>query len=123
MLFLLFFFKLSIHFTENKLQKICTISFYIFQIFYCHISNVVNKNIFVLFCSFSLTVTLIRTKFFKLIKSLRKYYVQFFYVYIFDFITIFYNQFVNIKLLLVHYLRSEMVITFFPSILSNNSKY
>ena len=123
MLFLLFFFKLSIHFTKNKLQKICTISFYIFQIFYCHISNVVNKNIFVLFCSFSLTVTLIRTKFFKLIKSLRKYYVQFFYVYIFDFITIFYNQFVNIKLLLVHYLRSEMVITFFPGILSNNSKY
>ena len=57
-----------------------------------------------------------KNKIFKLIKLLKKYYVQFFYVYIFDFITIFYNPFVNIKLLLIHYLRSEMVITFFPSI-------
>ena len=39
------FFKASIHFAENKVQNIYSISFDIFQIFYCYISNKVNKKI------------------------------------------------------------------------------
>ena len=44
------------------------------------------------------------------------------YMYIFDFITYFYDTFVNIKLLLIFYLCSQMVITVFQNILSNNSE-
>ena len=36
-----------------------------------------------------------------------------FYAYIFDFITYFYNTFINIKLLLIHYLCRELVIIVF----------
>ena len=46
-----------------------------------------------------------------------------FYIYIFCFITHFYNALINIKLLLIHYLCSKMVITVWLDILSNNSKY
>ena len=44
-------------------------------------------------------------------------------VYIFDFITHFYNTFIDMKVVLIHYLRSEMVITVLLKNLSNNSKY
>ena len=43
-------------------------------------------------------------------------------VYIFDFITNFYNTFTNLKLLLIHHLCREMVIAVLLDILSNNSK-
>ena len=46
-----------------------------------------------------------------------------FYIYIFDFITHFYNAFINIKFLLIQYLCSEMVITVLLDILSNNCIY
>ena len=47
-----------------------------------------------------------------------------FYIYILDFITHFYNIFINIALLLIHYLCREMVNDFvLLNILSNKSKY
>ena len=46
-----------------------------------------------------------------------------FYINIFDFITHFYNAFINIKLLLIHYFCNEIVITVLLDILSNNIKY
>ena len=46
-LFSLFSFKVSIHVSENKVQRIYTINFWIFWTFYRHISSRVNKNIFV----------------------------------------------------------------------------
>ena len=46
-----------------------------------------------------------------------------FHVYIFEFITHFYSTFVNIKLLSIHYLSSEMGISVLLNILSINSEY
>ena len=45
-----------------------------------------------------------------------------FFIYIFDFITHFYNTFINIKLLLINYFYGEMVINVFVLlvILSDN---
>ena len=44
-------------------------------------------------------------------------------IYIFDFITHFYNTFITSKVLLIHYLCSEMVMSVLLDVLSNNSKY
>ena len=38
-------FKVSIHVIENKGQEIYTIKSYVFSIFYCHVSKIVNKNV------------------------------------------------------------------------------
>ena len=46
-----------------------------------------------------------------------------FSIYIFDFITHFYNTFINSKALLIHYFCSEMVTSVLLDVLSNNSKY
>ena len=46
-----------------------------------------------------------------------------FYIDILDFITHFYNTFINIKCILIHYLCSKMIITVLLDILSGNSKY
>ena len=47
-----------------------------------------------------------------------------FYIYIFDFLTNFYNAFISIKLLLIHFLCPEIIIPAFAllDILSNKSK-
>ena len=57
------------------------------------------------------------------IDDIEKVVCAVFYVYILNVITHFYNVFINIKLLLIHFLCSEMVITVLREILSNKSKY
>ena len=44
-------------------------------------------------------------------------------MHIFDFTTDFYNAFINIKLILINYLCSEMIITVLLDFLSDKSKY
>ena len=63
--------KVSIHESQNKVQRICTMNFYIFFDFY--ISNMVNKNI-----SIWILIMLFRSKFSISIISLKKQYVRFF---------------------------------------------
>ena len=73
---------------------------------------------------FLFILILLGSKFFVLIISLKKVVYAGFYIYIFDFITHFQNTFINIKLLIIHYFSSEMIITVLLDILSNNnSKY
>ena len=38
-------FKVSIHVVENKVQEIYNINFYVFSIFYCHVSKILDKNV------------------------------------------------------------------------------
>ena len=94
--------------------------FYLFRVFYCHISSIVYKNIFewLLIC-----FNIIRIKIFSIDNIIEKVVCVVFYIYIFDFIIHFYNAFINIKLLLIHYLCSEKVITVLLDILLNNSRY
>ena len=107
-------------FVENKILRIYTINFYVFRIFDRHLSNIVNKNIFVwLFIYFNI----IRIKNLYIDNIIEKVVCAVFFIYIFDFITYFYNTFINIKLLLIHYLCSEMTITVLLDLLSNNIKY
>ena len=75
-----------------------------------YVSNVVNKIFLYDFSSILIVFGVVRSVF---------------YVYIFDFITHSYNTFINIKILLIHYLCREMGtnVFFFLDILSNNSKY
>ena len=44
-----------------------------------------------------------------------------FFIYIFNFTTRFCNTFIDIKLLLIHYLRSEIAINVYQITLNNNS--
>ena len=62
-------------------------------------------------------------KFFYIDNIIEKAVCAVFYIYIFDFINYFHNTFINIKLLLIHYLYREVVITALLDILSNSSKY
>ena len=119
-LFLLISPKYPFTFLKNKVQRIYTWSFYVFWIFGRHISKIVNENIFVwLFIYFNI----IWIKTFNINSIIEKVVCSVFYIYIFDFITHFYNTFINMKLLLIHNLCSEMVITVLLDFLSNNSIY
>ena len=95
--------------------------FYIFQIFDSYISNVVNKNIFVrlLICFNIIWVK----KFY--IDIIEKVVCSVIYVYIFGFITHFYNTFINKKIIFIHYLCHKIVtnVLVLLDILSNNIKY
>ena len=72
---------------------IYTINFYIFRVFDCLIYNIVNKSIFVsLFIYFNITWI----KIFYVDIIVEKVVCSVFYIYIFDFITNFYNKFLNI---------------------------
>ena len=72
---------------------IYTINFYIFPVFDCHIYNIVNKSIFVsLFIYFN--IIWIKDSYVDII--VEKVVCAVFYIYIFDFITNFYNAFLNI---------------------------
>ena len=73
--------------------------------------------------TFSSILILFASNFFYIDDIIEKVVCAVFYIYIFDFVTHFYNTFTNIKLFLIHYLCSEMVITILPNILSNCSKY
>ena len=108
----------SIGVSENKVQTISTINFYVF--FDCHIFNIVNKKIFV--CLF-IYFNIIWIKTFYIDNVIKKVVYSDFYINIFDFITDFYNAFINIKLILIHYLCSEILITVLLDILSNNRYY
>ena len=78
------FFKVSIRFVENNIQRMYTINFYIFWVFYRNISIVGNNNIFVwLFVYFNI----IWIKTFYIDNTIKKVECVTFYVYIFDFVT------------------------------------
>ena len=61
-------FKVSIYFTENKVQGIYTINFYVFRTFRRHISNIVHK---IFLYDFSSILILFRSKFSILIISFK----------------------------------------------------
>ena len=75
--------------------------------------------------NFSSTLILFGSKNFYIDNIIEKVVCVVFYIYKIDFITHFYNAFIKIKLLLIHYLCREMKINVFVllDILSNNSKY
>ena len=62
-------------------------------------------------------------KIFCIDNTIEKLVCAVFYIYMFDFVTHFYNTFINVKLLLIHYLCIEMVITVLLDLSSNNRKY
>ena len=72
---------------------IYTINFYIFRVFDCHIYNIVNKSIFI---SLFIYFNIIWIKIFYVDIIVEKVVCAVFYIYIFDFITNFYNAFLNI---------------------------
>ena len=99
------FFKVSIYFAENKVQRIYTVNFYILSIFYRHISNIVNKNIFVrLFIYFNI----IRIKIFYVDNINKKLVCSVFMSTSLTLLLIF-----NIQFLLICYFWSETVMNFF----------
>ena len=81
------------------------------------------SQIIVFLYDFSSALIFFRSKFFYIDNIIEKVVCPGFYIYIFDFITHSCNVFINIKLFLIHYLYSKIVITVLLNILLNNNKY
>ena len=104
------FWKVSIHFAENKVQRIYTINFYMFRIFDSYVSNVVNMNIFVwLFICFNI----IRINIFYNDNIIKKIVCA---VFLYLYLCLYYSfliHIINTRFLLIRYLWRELVIKVF----------
>ena len=74
--------------------------------------------------TFFIYFNIIEIKVFYIDYIIKKVVCAVFYIYIFNFVTNFYNTVINIKLLLIYFMCIEMVITvFLLNILSDNNEY